>query len=95
MQTKGKPEVTIADENQVSLPEEALRELGWKHGDRLIVSVLGNGTLVLARRPESWHERFSGKMGDVWGDHEDNMRYLDEERATWSERFPVPDSDGD
>jgi len=52
------------------------------------VNVLGNDTLVLTRRPESWTDRFSGKMGDVWGDHEDNMRYLDEERASWSERFP-------
>lgn len=38
-----------------------------------------------------WADRFSGKMGDVWGDHEDNMRYLDEERASWNERFPDPD----
>jgi hypothetical protein len=41
-----------------------------------------------------WVDRFSGKMGDVWGDHEDNMRYLDEERASWSERFPDRDTEG-
>ena len=63
-------------------------------GDKLIVNVLGNDTLVLTRRPERWTDRFSGKMGDVWGDHEDNMRYLDEERASWSERFPALDADG-
>ena len=51
--------------------------------------------LVLMRPPASWTDFYSGKMGDVWGDHEDIMRYLDEERASWSERFPEPDSDGD
>jgi AbrB family looped-hinge helix DNA binding protein len=91
----GKPETTITSKNQVSLPAKSLRELGWQRGDKLLVTVLGNETLVLTRRPESWTERFAGKMGDVWGDHEDNMRYLDEERASWSERFPVSDSDGD
>ena len=92
---KGKPEVTITSKNQVSLPAKSLRELGWQRGDHLIVSVLGNDTLVLTRRPTSWADRFSGKMGDVWGDHEDTMRYLAEERASWSERFPDLDSDGD
>jgi bifunctional DNA-binding transcriptional regulator/antitoxin component of YhaV-PrlF toxin-antitoxin module len=92
---KGKPEITITSKNQVSLPTKSLRELGWQRGDRLIVNVLGNDMLVLMRRPTSWTDFYSGKMGDVWGDHEDNMRYLDEERASWSERFPELDSDGD
>lgn len=91
---KGKPETTITSKNQVSLPAKSLKELGWQRGDKLLVTVLGNDTLVLTRQPESWADRFSGKMGDVWGDHEDNMRYLDEERASWSEMFPVPDDDG-
>jgi len=64
---------TITSKNQVSLPAKSLKELGWQRGDKLIVNVLGNDTLVLTRRPESWTDRFSGKMGDVWGDHEDTM----------------------
>ena len=91
----GKPETTITSKNQVSLPATSLRELGWQRGDKLLVRVLGNDTLVLTRQPESRTDRFSGKMGDVWKDHEDAMRYLDEERASWNERFPVPDDDGD
>ena len=92
---KGKPEVTLTSKNQVSLPAKSLRELGWQRGDLLIVTVLGNDMLVLTRRPTSWTDFYSGKMGDVWGDHEDNMRYLDEERASWNERFPELDTDGD
>jgi bifunctional DNA-binding transcriptional regulator/antitoxin component of YhaV-PrlF toxin-antitoxin module len=86
--TKGTTETTLTSKNQVSLPVRCLRQLGWQRGDRLVVSVLGNDTLVLTRRPMSWADRFSGKMGHVWGDHEDTLRYLDQERASWSERFP-------
>ena len=92
---KGKAEITITSKNQVSLPASSLKDLGWQRGDRLMVNVLGNDTLVLTRRPESWTDFYSGKMGHVWGDHEDTLRYLDEERASWSERFPEPDSHGD
>jgi AbrB family looped-hinge helix DNA binding protein len=93
---KGKPEITITSKNQVSLPAASLKELGWQRGDKLIVNVLGNDMLVLKRRPTSWTDFYSGKMGDVWGDHEDTLRYLDEERASWNGRFPMPeDSDGD
>lgn len=94
---KGNAEITITSENQVSLPAASLKELGWQQGDRLLVHVLGNDTLIFTKRPTStkgptsWADFYSGKMGDVWGDHEDNMRYLDEERASWSERFPDPD----
>jgi AbrB family looped-hinge helix DNA binding protein len=90
-----KPEITITGKNQVSLPAESLEELGWQEGDRLLIRVLDNDTLVLKKRPVSWADKFSGKMGDVWGDHEDNMRYLDEERATWNERFPIPEPAAD
>lgn len=90
---KGKPEITITSKNRVSLPAESLRELGWQPGDTLMVTVMGNAMLVLSRPVESWTDFYSGKMGDVWGDHEDNMRYLDEERASWNERFPDPDAE--
>ena len=92
---KGKPEITITSKNQVSLPAASLKELGWQRGDKLMVNVLGNGTLVLTKRPESWTDFYSGKMGNVWGNHEDTLRYLDEERASWNERFSDPNDDGD
>jgi AbrB family looped-hinge helix DNA binding protein len=75
-------ETTITSRNQIILPAEGVRALGWERGDRLIVNVVGNQMLLL-RRPTDWVEAFSGKMGDVFGDHEDTLRYLDEERRTW------------
>jgi bifunctional DNA-binding transcriptional regulator/antitoxin component of YhaV-PrlF toxin-antitoxin module len=80
---KGRSETTITSKNQISLPVSSLRQLGWQRGDHLLVQVLGDGMLVLTRRPESWTEAFSGKLGDVFGDHDDTLAYLDGERASW------------
>jgi bifunctional DNA-binding transcriptional regulator/antitoxin component of YhaV-PrlF toxin-antitoxin module len=80
-------ETTISGRNQISLPAQGLRELGWQRGDHLIVQVLGEDMLVLIRRPEDWVEAFSGQMGDVFGDHPDTLRYLDEERRAWEQAY--------
>lgn len=79
-------ETTITGKNQISLPVDGLRELGWARGDRLTVKVYDEYSLLLTRHPrtaEEWVEMFSGKMGDVFGDHEDTLRYLDELREGW------------
>lgn len=79
-------ETTITGKNQISLPVDGLRELGWERGDRLMVKIYDEHSLLLTRRPRTareWVEMFSGKMGDVFGDHEDTLRYLDELREGW------------
>lgn len=76
-------ETTITGKNQISLPAQGMRELGWQRGDQLLVQIVGDDMLVLMRRPENWADAFAGKLGDVFGDHEDNLRYLDEERRSW------------
>jgi bifunctional DNA-binding transcriptional regulator/antitoxin component of YhaV-PrlF toxin-antitoxin module len=73
----------ITGKNQVSLPSRSLRELGWQRGDQLVVQIIGENMLLLLRQPQDWVAEFSGKMGDVFGDHEDTLRYLDEERRSW------------
>jgi len=60
-----------------------LRQLGWERVDQLLVQIVGDDMLLLMRRPRDWVKAFSGKMGDVFGDHEDTLRYLDEERRAW------------
>ena len=87
-------ETTITGKNQVSLPAEGVRKLGWKRGDRLIVEIFDEDTLLLRRLPrtaEEWVEKYSGKLGHVFGNHEDTLRHLDELQAGW-EREP---DDGD
>lgn len=76
-------ETTITGRNQVSLPARGMRELGWNRGDRLVVQILDDDTLVLVRRPERWAEAFAGRLGHVFGDHEDTIRWLEGERASW------------
>jgi bifunctional DNA-binding transcriptional regulator/antitoxin component of YhaV-PrlF toxin-antitoxin module len=76
-------ETTITGKNQISLPAQGLRELGWVRGDHLIVQVVGKDMLLLMRRPQDWVKAFSGQMDDVFGDHEDTLAYLDEERRSW------------
>jgi bifunctional DNA-binding transcriptional regulator/antitoxin component of YhaV-PrlF toxin-antitoxin module len=76
-------ETTITGKNQVSLPAQGVRELGWKRGDQLLVEIVGKDMLLLIRRPKNWADAFSGKLGHVFGDHEDTLRYLDEERRSW------------
>jgi hypothetical protein len=77
-------QATLTRKNQVSLPPEAVRLLGWRRGDHLIVKVLDTNMLLLVRRPEGWAASFAGKLGHVFGDHEDTLRYLREERRSWN-----------
>ena len=82
-------ETTITGKNQVTLPAEAVRQLGWEKGDRLIVNVIdvsGLKMMTLMRRPEDWGEAFAGRLGYVFGTHEEAMQYLDEERRSWEEQ---------
>jgi bifunctional DNA-binding transcriptional regulator/antitoxin component of YhaV-PrlF toxin-antitoxin module len=76
-------ETTITGKNQISLPAQGVRELGWRRGDQLIVEILGEDMLLLIRRPENWADRFSGKLGHVFRGREDTLQYLEEERRSW------------
>ncbi len=79
-------ETTITGKNQVTLPAEAVRQLGWEKGDRLIIDVIdmnGLKMMTLMRRPEDWGEAFAGRLTGVFGTHEENLQYLEEERRSW------------
>jgi AbrB family looped-hinge helix DNA binding protein len=76
-------ETTITGKNQVSLPAQAVRTLGWTRGDRLVVEVLGENMVVLMKRPQSWTDELAGKLTGVFGTHEQTLRYLEQERLSW------------
>jgi bifunctional DNA-binding transcriptional regulator/antitoxin component of YhaV-PrlF toxin-antitoxin module len=67
-------ETTITGKNQISLPAQGLRELGWGRGDHLVVQIVGEDMLLLMRHPDDCVAAFSGRMGDVFGDHQDTLR---------------------
>lgn len=76
-------ETTITGKNQINLPAASVRKLGWERGDRLIVQVVGEDLMVLLKRPDNWTEAFAGKLSGVFGNHEEVLRYLAEERRGW------------
>ncbi len=81
--TKQARETTTTGKNQIALPAEAIRELGWERGDRLVAQVVGRDMLVLMRRPASWADFFAGRFGHLFGTHEENLEWLDQERRSW------------
>ncbi len=76
-------ETTITGRNQVSLPSKSMRDLGWQRGDRIIVETLGDDIIVLMRRPTRWADAFAGRLTDVFGTHEETLRWIYEERENW------------
>lgn len=78
-------ETTLTAKNQVSLPAKRMRELGWAKGDRLIVEILSEDMLLLVRRPAHWTDAFAGRLTHVFGTHEENIEWIEGERASWTE----------
>ena len=78
-------ETTLTSKNQISLPTRSVRELGWERGDRLIVELIAPGMVILLRRPENFTAAFVGQMSDVFGTHEESLRWLEAERDRWHE----------
>lgn len=76
-------ETRLTGKNQISLPAQGVRQLGWQRGDHLLVEVLGGSAILLVRRPAKWAEAFAGQLSDVFGDHADTLRYLEQERRGW------------
>jgi bifunctional DNA-binding transcriptional regulator/antitoxin component of YhaV-PrlF toxin-antitoxin module len=72
-------QTTLTGKNQVSLPARAVKLLEWNKGDQLSVHVVGDDMVLLLRPPKDW----AGQFGDVFGTHEENLTWLEEERASW------------
>lgn len=83
LQTAG--EAKISPRGAVNLPAKLLREMGWKHGDRVLIEVMGDDSIVLARKPESLADSLAGRLTHLFPGGEDTQRFLDEERASWDE----------
>ncbi|HVA23660.1 MAG TPA: AbrB/MazE/SpoVT family DNA-binding domain-containing protein [Chloroflexota bacterium] len=76
-------EATLSGRGLVNLPAKAMRELGWKAGDKVIVEIVDENIISLVRKPENFAEAFAGKLTDVFGDHEETLAYLEGERRSW------------
>jgi AbrB family looped-hinge helix DNA binding protein len=78
-------EARISARGAVNLPARALREVGWNHGDQVMVEVVDDDRIVLTRRPEDIVDHFAGSLTHLFPNHEDTLRFLEEERASLDE----------
>jgi bifunctional DNA-binding transcriptional regulator/antitoxin component of YhaV-PrlF toxin-antitoxin module len=78
-------EATLSGEGEITVPPEILRQLGWPAGTRLMVSAMDPDTLIIARRPENPAQYFAGKLGHLFGDHDEIMAHLEDLRGEWEE----------
>lgn len=88
--TRQQAELTVGQGHQLDALARVLAQLGWDAGTRVGFNVIAQNTIVLMRfppktavRPEGWAAHFAGKLGDVFGDHDEIMAYLAEERRSW------------
>ena len=82
--TKAVGEATINAEGDVKLPDDVLREVAWKQGDLVRVTIVDGKQIVLTKRPATnIVERFAGALTHLYPEPGDIRRFLDEERASW------------
>lgn len=80
--------VRVNEEGEVKLPDDVLREVDWKQGDQLWVTVIDNDRIVLSKRPADIVEYFAGAFTHLYPDPEDTRRFLDEGRGYGDESDP-------
>lgn len=79
----------IGPERTLVLPEALLRQLGIEPGDALIVSVRAGYGVLHKARADSWDgsadggavPEIEGMLADYFTDHEDVLRFIEDERG--------------
>lgn len=75
--------VTLSQENQVTLPEEVVRQLDLQPGDRLVVEIDEANPCRVEVRPI--RRSYAGLLDGVYGTDEEALAYVRAERASWDE----------
>lgn len=75
--------VTLSQENQLTLPEEVVRQLGLQPGDRLVVEINQADPCRVELRPV--RRSYAGLLDGVYGTDEEALAYVRAERASWEE----------
>jgi bifunctional DNA-binding transcriptional regulator/antitoxin component of YhaV-PrlF toxin-antitoxin module len=76
-------EVGLRPKHQLTLPEAAARQLGVEPGDRLVIELDADRPGEVRLRPV--RRSYAGALGGIFGTAGEAERYLQEERASWSE----------
>jgi bifunctional DNA-binding transcriptional regulator/antitoxin component of YhaV-PrlF toxin-antitoxin module len=78
-------ELRVSDETGITLPSCVAEGAGWKQGDRLCIEVVSDDLLIVSRQPVNLADALAGRLTHLFPSHEENQRFLDEERASWEE----------
>ena len=76
--------VKVGQKNRIAVPTEALRELGIRPGDRLLVEV-SDGAIVLRPHTRNYADELREFAAPFWRGF-DGIKYLNELRDEWSHR---------
>jgi AbrB family looped-hinge helix DNA binding protein len=83
MMTSTRYGVNLGQENQLTLPEEVVRQLGLQPGDRLVVEIDDENPCRVEIRPV--RRSYAGILDGVFGTDEEALAYVRAERASWDE----------
>lgn len=72
---------TLSQENQLTLPEEVVRQLGLQPGDRVVVEIDAADPCRVELRPV--RRSYAGLLDGVYGTDEEALDYVRAERASW------------
>ncbi|MBU4203187.1 MAG: AbrB/MazE/SpoVT family DNA-binding domain-containing protein [Acidobacteria bacterium] len=67
---------------QVVIPQEIREKMGIKTGERLVIFIRGDETVMLT--PQKYAEYTCGLMKGTWGSTKKEVeKYINEERGSW------------
>lgn len=74
--------VKLSKNGQVVIPQEIREKMGIKTGERLVIFIRGDETVMLT--PQKYAEYTCGLMKGTWGSTKKEVEeYINEERGSW------------
>lgn len=74
--------VKLSKKGQVVIPQEIREKMGIKTGERLVIFIRGDETVMLT--PQKYAEYTCGLMKGTWGSTKKEVeKYINEERGSW------------
>lgn len=74
--------VKLSKKGQIVIPQEIREKMGIKTGERLVIFIRGDETVVLT--PQKYAEYTCGLMKGTWGSTKKEVEeYINEERGSW------------
>jgi AbrB family looped-hinge helix DNA binding protein len=74
--------VKLSKKGQVVIPQEIREKMGIKIGEKLIIFIRGDETVMLT--PQKYAEYTCGLMKGTWGSTKKEVEeYINEERGSW------------